>query len=355
MQLLLNRRHVGKTLANPDHAPLPAEDVKHEVGLDVPVPTPRCLGLRSRLTGLNVPPLLVIRRIRIARPRGGAGREARDCASADSTVGGGARGRGWGEADADSGTDARAGTFEGTTRRDRTTAAGRIAETALAEAFEEAARIPEERAIGDAGRRPAAGEEEEGEAVDDDKRNHHGPSDEGGYAREESDPQIRGVEKGSQLLRAQPGQRRLRAGLARACPGPLAGWEQQTTPPRAPTVAGDDVCPSSTRRRETQEEEEGERRAEELAGDDGYEEEVALAASAAERQRRAGKIRQKALQERVDEQAAGQQPQNAAARAATRGRGRGRAGAGAWVSWWKGEGQIWKLAGKAREAGGKWG
>ncbi|CAI5534303.1 unnamed protein product [Closterium sp. Naga37s-1] len=82
-------------------------------------------------------------------------------------------------------TAVRAGTFEGTTRRDRTTAAGWIAVTAPAEAVEEATGIPEEREVGDAGHRPTGGEQEEGEAVDDDERNHHGLLDEGGYAHEE--------------------------------------------------------------------------------------------------------------------------------------------------------------------------
>ncbi|CAI7778510.1 unnamed protein product [Closterium sp. NIES-53] len=129
-----------------------------------------------------------------------------------------------------------------------------------AEATEEAAETQEERAAGDAGRRSIAGDQAEGEAVDIDERNHRGPSDEGGYAREAGNTTALGDERGprsktgARAAGARPGQRRLGARMAPARPGPLAGWEQHSTQPRAPAAVGDNVCPSSTRHLEAQEE-----------------------------------------------------------------------------------------------------
>ncbi|CAI5502899.1 unnamed protein product [Closterium sp. Naga37s-1] len=218
-------------------------------------------------------------------------------------------------------TAARAGPAGGTTQQARTTAAEKSAETALVEAVEDAVETPEESVAGDAAPRSVAEEQAEGVEVGDDERNLHGPSDEDEYAHGVSDTPAHGDERGPRPPRARPGQRRLGVGLAPARPGPLAGWEQQGTPPRAPAV---DACPSSQQHREAREEVEVERRAAEQADVDAQEEEVVLAASAADRRTRAGTCRQRALQERADDLAAAQQPRNTAARAATRGRGRGR-------------------------------
>ncbi|CAI5506011.1 unnamed protein product [Closterium sp. Naga37s-1] len=171
-----------------------------------------------------------------------------------------------------------------TRQLDRTTAAGMTAETSVEEVEEEAAA---ERAPGDADRQSVAAGQAVAEAVGDDERNHHGPADEGGYARGASDTPAHADDRGPRPPRARSGQRRLGVGLAPARPGPLAGWEHQSTLPRDPAA---DVFPSSQQRQEAQEEGEVERRAVKQADDEAHEEVAVLAASAADRRRRAGKI-----------------------------------------------------------------
>ncbi|CAI5513128.1 unnamed protein product [Closterium sp. Naga37s-1] len=170
----------------------------------------------------------------------------------------------------------------------------------------------------EAGARRSHAEQREGvEADGDPGRSRHEPGDVDGSSRGESD---------RRPPRARPGQRRLGAGLAPARPGPVSGWEQQEDRPGGPTGRRTGACPSSQRDLHAQGGEgEENRTADQLEeNDEDREEEVIATVSAAWQRQRNETNKQRALREQEKDRARGQQPRNAAGSTATRGRRRGR-------------------------------